>query len=128
VFNSSFSLLYSEPLGVLGGFVLLLAIVGAFRDRSYVRARGARATMKERIYLGMLLGGGVLVLVLLGRLGWPAEEVGYASFYLTVLIFALWELNRFRIRRQDRTKSTMVEQSLRLNTDGGETTEDQPSL
>jgi hypothetical protein len=40
-----------------------------------------------------------LILLLLGLRGATAEAIGSFSGFLTILLFALWELGRWRVRR-----------------------------
>ncbi len=46
------------------------------------------------------VGAIVLLLVVLGMLGSSSEAVGGAIVDIAVLLFALWELGRWRMRRK----------------------------
>lgn len=83
------------------GLLLILAIVGAVVDYRYVKAGGLRSTRKERAYLGVATGLCIVVLVVFGTLGASAEALGAASVDVSVFLFALWELGRFRTRRDN---------------------------
>ncbi len=109
-FARSFKLLnpsqntYAPPSAVIVPLLLLAAIVGAFFDWRYVRAGGVRPTGKQKLYLGITVAICALLLIALALLGGSAEGLGQASALLTVLIFALWEFGRFRVRRGNPTK------------------------
>jgi hypothetical protein len=84
------------PIG--NSLILLAALVGAVFDWRYIRLGGARPTRTEKGYLALTIGICLLALVVLGLLG-RSETLGSLSGLLTVWVFGVWELARFRVRR-----------------------------
>jgi len=107
-FVSSFSLLApsentlpaTTPQNGTSGLLLILAIVGAVADWRYKREGGVKPTGRDRLYfvLASLLCVGFLTI--LGIRGASAEALGSLTGLFTVLLFAIWELGRWRIRRK----------------------------
>ena len=88
------------PSSPVLGLVLIMAVVGAVADFRYKRAGGKRPTVKDRWLFGtpvFLVAGAIAVLDYRGE---NPAILGAASFDLSVLLFALWELGRWRMRRK----------------------------
>jgi len=97
---SANALTTASPENSTSGLLMILAIVGAVIDWRYKRRGGVKPTKKDRLYFlaavllcGMTVGG-------LGIGGASAEALGSLTGFLTVLLFALWELGRWGIRRK----------------------------
>ncbi len=81
--------------------MILLAIVGAIYDRRYKKAGGKRATKNEKGLFAIVCLAIVALLITLAVLGASAESLGEVTVYLAILMFALWELGRWRVRRRN---------------------------
>ncbi len=82
------------------GLLLILSIIGAIIDWRYLRRGGTRPSKRDKIMFFSAVGAIVLLLVVLGMLGSSSEAVGGAIVDIAVLLFALWELGRWRMRRK----------------------------
>ena len=86
--------------GAMLNFVLaLLAITGAVLDRGYKKAGGRRPTSTEKQCFYLAIALCVALIVVLGVLGASAAQLGALTGFLVWPIFALWELQRLRVRR-----------------------------
>lgn len=77
----------------------LAAILGAIVDWQYCRHGGKRPSRNDYRYL---LYGIVLIIVAvvaLGLMGADAGALGDLAGLLTIVVFVLWEFDRFRVRR-----------------------------
>ena len=81
------------------GLLLILAAAAAIADRRYIRAGGVRSSRRDKIYFSIAVGLCLAVLVLLAVQGASSGDLGTAAGFLTPVLFALWELGRFRTRR-----------------------------
>ena len=81
------------------GVLLILGIAGAVADRRYLRAGGARSTRRDKLLFSIAIGLSMLV-VGAGVLSGSAELTGDLISLFGPLLFALWELGRFRTRRR----------------------------
>jgi hypothetical protein len=87
----------SNPLAAI---ILILAIFGAIADRHYKKAGGDRPDKSEKRGLAIALiaaVGVVLILIIFDN----AREAGLWTGRLAVLVFAVWEAWRWRIRRDN---------------------------
>jgi len=75
------------------------AIVGAVVDRRYKKRGGVRPSRQHLLYLGVAGVACIALLVLLGAMGANARWLGRRLWDLCVLLFVLWELWRWSIRR-----------------------------
>src|SRR5438876_914235 len=85
----------SNPTGI----ILILAIWGAIADSRYKKAGGVRPTRRERLYLATGVLACVSFLVTIGLMGGSTRGLVRAAMFLAAILFALWELGRWRIRR-----------------------------
>jgi protein-S-isoprenylcysteine O-methyltransferase Ste14 len=82
-------------------FFLVMAIYGAVVDRRYLRAGGARSTLRGKFYFGIAVALYFVFILVNG--GWfrqapTPEAMGAALPDLFVRLFALWEFARWRTR------------------------------
>jgi hypothetical protein len=82
------------------GLLLILSIIGAIIDWRYLRRGGTRPSKRDKITFFSAAGAVVLLLVVLGMLGSDPEALGGAMVNIAVLLFALWEVGRWRMRRK----------------------------
>ena len=80
---------------------LLWSTWGAIVDWRYVRHGGVRATRNERISALVAVALGAAVIAILGARGVSASSLGSATATVGTLIFSLWELSRWRVRRNN---------------------------
>ena len=107
-FVSSFSLLAPSENAVpastsangTSGLLLILAIVGAVVDWRYKKKGGLKPTGRDRLYLLVACLLCVALLTVLGIRGASAESLGSLTGLFLVVLFALWQLGRWRIRRK----------------------------
>jgi len=88
-----------RPANPLPGILLILAILGAFADWRYRRRGGLGPSGRERVLLVVAISMCAALMVVLGLMGADLEALGAASVQLGVLLFALWQFRRWRIRR-----------------------------
>ncbi len=82
------------------GLLLILSIIGAIIDWRYLRRGGTRPSKRDKIMFFSAAAAVVLLLVVLGMLESNPEALGGAMVDIAVLLFALWELGRWRMRRK----------------------------
>jgi drug/metabolite transporter (DMT)-like permease len=110
----------SPPPNPLPGIALILAVAGAVLDWRYKRKGGKKPTKKDGL---LFLTAFVLVGALLtifywlggGSTGSGPEIIGYTVVPLTIVLFATWELGRWRVRRKY-PLPTKADASPQLNT------------
>lgn len=81
------------------GIVLALSVLGAIRDWRYRQNGGRPPGKSEKI---LFLSGVLLVIGLfavLAALGAGSEMIGYLAPPIAIILFATWELGRWRVRR-----------------------------
>ena len=81
------------------GLLLILAVWGAIADWRYKRKGGKRPTKREKGLFLSCIAAVIALLVVLAVLGATAHSIGYITPELVVLLFALWEMGRWRVRR-----------------------------
>lgn len=90
------------------GLLLVLSIAGAVADWRYKRNGGKRSTRRDRmLYLIALLLVASLLAVL-WQIGGPQEAgiIGSIIPSLAILLFAAWEMGRWRVRRKNPLSSS----------------------
>lgn len=80
------------------GLCLILAFVGLFIDLRYQERGGMRPTKKHKVYFLVALSLFVVLLVAVGIMG---GDAGGGAVYLGALLFIVWELGRWRVRRKN---------------------------
>jgi hypothetical protein len=103
-FAQSFTLITASanaPLPNFSGIFILWALWGAIANWRYVKRGGVRATRTNKLGGLTAVGLGVALLVFLGVRGASAESIGSMTATMTALIFSLWELSRWRVRRKN---------------------------
>jgi hypothetical protein len=103
-FARSFALLHpiaNQPLPNFSGIFLLLAVWGAIVDWRYRRRGGVKAGRSAKMFGLAAVGLGLAVLVFLGAWGASAYYLGSATATIGALLFFLWELARWRVRRKN---------------------------
>lgn len=77
--------------------LLILFVVGLMQDRSYKRQGGKQPTGRARLLFFAIYGAGLVVA------GWAggAPALGQVLAGWGLVVFALWELWRWRVRRRD---------------------------
>jgi hypothetical protein len=108
-FVGTFTRLTPEPpdqTGTTNGFILLSAFCGAIFDWWYMRKGGRKPVRND--YLGLLVVVLLMValFVLYGYRGADAGEMGAMTVDLLILVFGIWELSRWIIRRKYPRPST----------------------
>jgi len=83
----------------MGAILLLMALCGAIADWRYLRRGGMPATRKQKQWIGIAVLLCIALLVILGLMETNAEGLGAVAGKLSVLLFAVWELSRWRVRR-----------------------------
>jgi S1-C subfamily serine protease len=82
------------------GLLLILAIIGAFIDWRYRRKGGQKSSKRDRVLFFASVGLVAILLGILIFLGASAESVGEIVPPLAIVLFAGWELGRWRTRRK----------------------------
>ncbi len=92
----------SAPLP-LPFIALVLAILGAISDWRYRRNGGKRSSKKDTLLFLTALGLVVAFFIVLGLIGVGdvAGMIGAASVDFAIVLFATWELGRWRVRRKN---------------------------
>jgi hypothetical protein len=84
------------------GIVLIVAFNAAIIDWRYQRQGGKKPTAKDRWLFCAVSGVSLLCLVILDLMGlMSAEIIGKTVPTIFVMLFALWELGRWRVRRKN---------------------------
>jgi hypothetical protein len=103
-FVQSFTLLQASanvPMPNFSGIFILWAIWGAIANWRYVKRGGVRATRTDKLGGMAAVGLGLALIVFLGARGASAESLGSMTATIFALIFSLWELSRWRVRRNN---------------------------
>ena len=80
--------------------LLILAIAGAIVDRRYKKAGGKPSSKRDKIFFWSLAGLFVVLFTVLGFMGAYPEEIAGASLSMALVLFAVWEFGRWRMRRK----------------------------
>ena len=80
------------------GLCVILAIIGLVVDLRYQEKGGVRPTKKDKLYFLVAVGLCAAVVVVVAALG---GDAGGLTVYLAVFLFVLWELGRWRVRRNN---------------------------
>lgn len=88
------------------GLFLILAIWGALVDSRYTRNGGKRPTKNEKLFFLSCIAAVVVLLFVLGVLGAAPDSIGHVTPMLAILLFALWEMGRWRVRRTNPLSKT----------------------
>lgn len=107
-FVSSFTFLSSNTVPNPSGFdisawlgiLFFGAIGGAIVDALYVRRGGKRPSRNDKIGLLVAVGLCIAVLIFLGVRGAAAYTLGEIAAQLFFLVFIIWEVARWRMRRK----------------------------
>jgi hypothetical protein len=85
------------------GIAFILAVWGAVIDWRYKRKGGKKSTKKDRLLFLAALGVVIVSFVVLGLVGSGdgAGIIGETIPPLAIVLFALWELGRWRTRRKN---------------------------
>ena len=78
--------------------ILALAICGGINDLRYKKAGGLRPKITERILFGIAVLLCMGFMIALGNID-SREALGEVKLCLLVVLFGLWELGRWRVRR-----------------------------
>jgi hypothetical protein len=84
--------------------ILALAIYGGISDLRYKKAGGLRPKITERILFGVAVLLCIGFLVALGTIDAPGA-LGELNLFLLVILWGLWELGRWRVRRANPIKT-----------------------
>jgi drug/metabolite transporter (DMT)-like permease len=84
---------------LLYGLVLALSILGAIGDWRYRRDGGKQPGKKEKILFLCAVMLVVALFAVLAVLGADAEMIRYLVPPIAIILFAAWELGRWRVRR-----------------------------
>ena len=93
-------LLQSNNPSPVGGGLLVLAVVGAIADWRYKRSGGKRPSERDKWIFWSLTGLVLAFFVVLMLMGANGHALGGALVSVAVLLFAIWELGRWRMRRK----------------------------
>jgi hypothetical protein len=86
----------------LMGLLLIASIIAAITDWRYKRRGGLRPTSKGSMWFAISFLVPVLLLSLwLGNNGLSAYAVGQLVGNLLIIVFAIWEFRRWRVRRKN---------------------------
>jgi drug/metabolite transporter (DMT)-like permease len=91
----------SGPPNPTTGILLIIAIIGAVIDSRYKRKGGMRSSERDRILFAIAVGLVVAMFVTLAILGADSFTIGYVLPDIAILLFALWEVGRWRTRRKN---------------------------
>jgi hypothetical protein len=83
------------------GLVLIASVVAAVIDWRYKRRGGKKPTLKDRRFFLAACAVCFICLILFAVLGSSAEGLGYLFGCCLVILFAVWELARWRVRRRN---------------------------
>ncbi len=83
------------------GIVFIVSLVAAIIDWRYKRQGGKKPTTRDRWMFCAACGICLMCLLVLGLMGASAEVLGAMTPGLLVLLFAVWEVGRWRIRRKN---------------------------
>ena len=83
------------------GIVFIVSLVAAIFDWRYKRQGGKKPASRDRWMFGAACGVCLVCLVILGLMGASAEGLGAATPGILIVLFAVWEIGRWRIRRKN---------------------------
>ena len=83
------------------GIVFIVALVAAIIDWRYKRHGGKKPTAKDRWMFGAACGVCLICFAILGLMGASADGLGAATPFMLLLLFAVLELGRWRVRRKN---------------------------
>jgi drug/metabolite transporter (DMT)-like permease len=87
--------------GVMLGLILILAVCGAAVDWRYLQKGGKEPSKSDWNFLLIALGLVVALFALLAYLGGSEYGLVKAGIEVFVMLFGLWELGRWRVRRKN---------------------------
>lgn len=91
----------AQTTDVQMGVVFIVSMVAAIIDWRYKRQGGKKPTARDRWLFCAACGVCLICLVILGWMGASAEVLGAATPGMLVLLLAVWEVDRWRIRRKN---------------------------
>jgi hypothetical protein len=110
----------APPPSSIPAVLLILAVWGAIADWRYRRKGGTKSTKREKIFFmaALALVGAVFITFWLvgGSRGAGPEISGYTAVPFTILLFATWELGRWRVRHKNPLPKTWSYQILTFPT------------
>jgi drug/metabolite transporter (DMT)-like permease len=86
---------------LLYGLALVLSILGAIGDWRYRRDGGKQPGKREKILFLCAVMLVVALFAILAVLGANAEMIRYLVPPIAIILFATWELGRWRVRRSN---------------------------
>ena len=91
----------AQSSGAEIGIVFIVSLIAAIIDWRYKRHGGKKPTTRDRWMFGVACGLCLICLVVLGLMGASAEGLGAATPGILIVLFAVWELGRWRVRRKN---------------------------
>ena len=91
----------AQVQNVLYGVVLAFSILGAIGDWRYRRDGGKQPGKKEKVLFLCAVMLVVALFAALAMLGANAEMIQYLTPPIAIILFAAWELGRWRVRRRN---------------------------
>ena len=91
----------TNKFGSLLNLLLGLAIIGWLVDRKYKRRGGVQPMPKHWMFLKIAISLSVGLTIILGVKGSSVETIAAFGASSIVVVFALWELGRWIIRRHN---------------------------
>jgi drug/metabolite transporter (DMT)-like permease len=89
----------------LFGAAIVFAIIGAVVDFRYKRNGGKKSNKKDLLWFGvavLLIAAFYVTLVVIGGSTYAGPEIiGYTVVPIFGVLFAAWELGRWRVRRKN---------------------------
>ena len=87
-----------QPANPLPTIFLILAVCGAVADWRYRRRGGVKSTKRDRVLFVVAISLCAALMIVLSLMG--ANSAGLvAVIQIAIVLFMLWELDRWRIRR-----------------------------
>ena len=95
---ASFFAATNDPVPVL---ILISAVIGAIADYRYTKQGGKRARGRDLVTFWSACGAIVILLIIMSMMMRNTEAIGSAAVHVVILMFALWELGRWKTRRNN---------------------------
>jgi drug/metabolite transporter (DMT)-like permease len=83
------------------GIILIVSMFAAIIDWRYKRQGGKKPTTRDRWMFCAACGFGIICVTIFGVMGASAEGLGLLTSDIFILLFAVWEVGRWRVRRKN---------------------------
>jgi quinol-cytochrome oxidoreductase complex cytochrome b subunit len=83
------------------GIILFVSVFAAIIDWRYKRRGGKKPTARDRWMFCAACGFCIICVTVFGLMGASPEGIGLLIADILILLFAVWEVGRWRIRRKN---------------------------